>query len=40
MFSEDDFNAPMLIHAQTPPGVPQMKRLKRKSSYKFEQTKS
>ena len=39
MFSEGDFNAPMLIHAQTPPGVPEMKRLKGKISYKFEQTK-
>ena len=25
MFSEGDFNAPMLIHAQVPPGVPEMK---------------
>jgi hypothetical protein len=38
MFSHGDFNAPMLIHAQTPPGVPEMKRLKRKIRYKFEQT--
>ena len=29
MFSEGDFNAPMLIHAQVPPGVPAMK-VKRK----------
>lgn len=29
MFSEGDFNAPMLIHGQVPPGVPEMKtRLK------------
>jgi hypothetical protein len=38
MFSDGDFNAPMLIHAQTPPGVPEMKRLKGKISYKFQQT--
>ncbi len=25
MFSEGDFNAPMLIHGQVPPGVPEMK---------------
>ncbi len=25
MFSQGDFNAPMLIHGQTPPGVPVMK---------------
>jgi len=38
MFSHGDFKAPMLIHAQTPPGVPEMKRLKGKISYNFEQT--
>lgn len=38
MFSQGDFNAPMLIHTQTPPGVPEMKRLKRRISYKYEQT--
>ena len=31
-FSEGDFAAPMLIHAQTPPGVPAMRRLKAGSS--------
>jgi len=30
----------MLIHAQTPPGVSEMKRLKGKISYRFEQNKS
>jgi len=39
MFSHGDFNAPILIHAQTPPGVPEMKRLKGKIGYRFEQTK-
>lgn len=38
MFSHGDFNAPMLIHAQTPPGVPEMKRLMGKIEYRFEQT--
>jgi hypothetical protein len=34
-FSEGDFAAPMFIHAQTPPGVSAMKRLK--IEYKFEE---
>ena len=38
MFSLGDFNAPMLIHAQVPPGVPEMKRLKAEINYKYEQT--
>jgi hypothetical protein len=38
IFSHGDFNAPMLIHAQTPPGVPEMKRLMGKIGYRFEQT--
>src|SRR5437773_8721553 len=29
MFAEGNFNAPMLIHEQTPPGVPVMRSLKR-----------
>src|SRR6185503_19720477 len=28
MFADGDFNAPMLIHEETPPGVPVMKKLK------------
>jgi hypothetical protein len=36
MFATGDFNAPMLIHDQTPPGVPAMQRLKSEISYKFE----
>ena len=36
-FSEGDFAAPMLIHAQTPPGVSAMKRLKVEIEYKFEE---
>jgi hypothetical protein len=35
-FSEGDFAAPMLIHAQTPPGVPAMRSLKMEIEYEFE----
>lgn len=38
MFADGDFTAPMLIHAQTPPGVPDMKRLKAEIKYRFEET--
>ncbi len=38
MFSEGDFNAPMFIHAQTPPGVPTMKRLKDQITYRAQPT--
>src|SRR5437667_2724833 len=37
MFAEGNFNAPMLIHEQTPPGVPVMQSLKREITYKFEE---
>lgn len=36
MFSAGNFNAPMLIHDQTPPGVPALKRLKSQIKYEFE----
>ncbi|HEY6401680.1 MAG TPA: hypothetical protein VI479_09750 [Blastocatellia bacterium] len=36
-FSEGDFAAPMLIHAQTPPGVPSMRSLKAEIKYEFEE---
>jgi hypothetical protein len=36
-FSEGDFTAPMLIHAQTPPGVPAMRSLKAEIKYEFEE---
>lgn len=36
-FSEGDFTAPMLIHAQTPPGVPAMRSLKTEIKYEFEE---
>lgn len=38
MFAEGNFNAPMLIHAQTPPGVPTLQKLKSEIKYTFEQT--
>jgi hypothetical protein len=38
MFADGDFTAPMLIHAQTPPGVAVMKRLKAEIQYRFEET--
>src|ERR1044071_7644034 len=37
MFAEGNFNAPMLIHDQTPPGVPVMKELKNEINYSFEE---
>lgn len=36
-FTAGDFTAPMLIHSQTPPGVPAMKRLKAEINYRFEE---
>jgi hypothetical protein len=36
MFAEGDFQAPMLIHDQVPPGVPTLQRLKKEITYKFE----
>lgn len=38
MFGEGNFKAPMLIHDQTPPGVPVMQKLKAEISYQFEDT--
>ena len=38
MFAEGNFNAPMLIHEQTPPGVPVMQKLKGEIEYRFEET--
>jgi hypothetical protein len=37
MFAEGDFQAPMLIHDQVPPGVPTLQRLKKDISYRFEE---
>ena len=36
MFGEGDFQAPMLIHDTTPPGVPTMKRLHARIHYQYE----
>ena len=37
MFAEGNFKAPMLIHDQTPPGVPVMQKLKAEITYNFEE---
>lgn len=37
-FSSGDFDVPMFIHDQMPPGVPVMKRLQADIKYEFEQT--
>ena len=37
-FSSGDFDIPMFVHDTEPPGVPDMKRLKDKITYSFEQT--
>ena len=39
MFGEGNFKAPMLIHAETPPGVAAMEKLKSEISYQYEETK-
>lgn len=36
-FQAGDFAIPMLVHDQTPPGVPTMKKLKDKIQYKYEE---
>ena len=37
MFADGNFNAPMLIHDQTPPGVPVMQELKGEINYVYEE---
>ena len=37
MFAEGNFDAPMLIHDQTPPGVPVLQELKGEIKYNFEE---
>lgn len=37
MFAEGNFNAPMLIHDQTPAGVPVMQKLKDEIKYNYEE---
>jgi hypothetical protein len=36
MFAAGNFEAPMLIHGQTPPGVSALQRLKAEVAYRFE----
>ncbi len=38
MFSEGNFETPMLVHAKTPSGTEVMQRLKAEISYKYEET--
>src|SRR5438105_2415449 len=38
MFAGGDFTAPMLVHAQEPPGVKTMKKMGNRISYAFEAT--
>lgn len=38
MFAEGNFDVPMFVHDQVPPGVPVMKQLKGEISYKYEET--
>ena len=40
MFSKGNFDAPMLIHDQVPPGVATMKRKKASIAWKFEETET
>jgi hypothetical protein len=37
-FQSGDFNIPMFVHDQTPPGVPAMTKLKDQIHYKYEET--
>jgi hypothetical protein len=38
MFAAGDFQAPMLVHGQTPPGTATLTRLKNDVTYKYEKT--
>ena len=38
MFASGNFQAPMLVHDKTPPGVPVLEKLKDEVSYKFTRT--
>lgn len=37
-FGEGDFDVPMFVHDTIPPGVPEMRRLREKINYSFEET--
>ena len=38
VFAEGNFEAPMLIHDRTPPGVPAMQRLRAEIKYEYAET--
>ena len=38
MFAQGNFTDPMMVHDETPAGVPALKNLKSKIKYSFEQT--
>jgi hypothetical protein len=40
MFAGANFDAPMLIHGTTPPGVPVMKQLRAQITYRYQETDS
>lgn len=40
LFTAGDFTLPQRIHAQTPPGVPELKQLKAQITYRYEDTES
>jgi hypothetical protein len=37
-FQSGDFDIPMFVHDTVPPGVPEMKRFRKKIQYSFEET--
>lgn len=37
-FANADFDIPMFVHDSTPPGVPEMKELRQKITYSFQET--
>src|SRR6202167_1681962 len=37
-FANGDFDIPMFVHDTVPPGVPEMKRLREKIRYSFDET--
>src|SRR5215471_11466727 len=37
MFADGNFNAPMLVHDRTPPGVPVLEKLKEQVTYRYEE---
>jgi hypothetical protein len=40
LFTNGDFDIPMFVHDTVPPGVPEMKRLREKIRYSFDETPS